>query len=318
MAPASDSGWAIRRNPRSIANARGSRRKSSGRGITRDGRDFEIALPSIDASCRQVEDAGTKGVSRRRSRSTAAGGHGSNCRPVARSSCRQHSSSLGIGETEFQPIAVNFAAEATSPHPRPGRVWRRPPAFGPLPRIVRTNTAASAQLFIVDFRRTLLGVIESDHLAGYTPSGRRLTGQAGRPVERLRTRMPGADVTSGSMADTLMVVAPVYIVIDASTRLPHRTEPIHSLWSLTSCRTPRSRSAFVVAQALRRRRTAMFDPVLARLRDLGCMGLMMSASPDEGVLLGSARPSQLPPGRGTLVTRAHRDQLVQIAWSDPE
>ena len=30
----------------------------------------------------------------------------------------------------------------------------------------------------------------------------------------------------------------------------------------------------------------MFDPVLARLRDLGCMGLMMSASPDEGVLLG--------------------------------
>ena len=31
---------------------------------------------------------------------------------------------------------------------------------------------------------------------------------------------------------------------------------------------------------------AMFDPVLARLRDLGCMGLMMSASPDEGVLLG--------------------------------
>ena len=62
---------------------------------------------------------------------------------------------------------------------------------------------------------------------------------------------------------------------------------------------------------------AMFDPVLARLRDLGCMGLMMSASPDEGVLLGSVRPSQLPPGRGTLVTRSHADQLIQVAWSDP-
>jgi DNA segregation ATPase FtsK/SpoIIIE, S-DNA-T family len=62
---------------------------------------------------------------------------------------------------------------------------------------------------------------------------------------------------------------------------------------------------------------AMFDPVLARLRDGGCIGLMMSASADEGVLLGSVRPSSLPPGRATMVTRGHPDQLVQVAWSDP-
>ncbi len=58
---------------------------------------------------------------------------------------------------------------------------------------------------------------------------------------------------------------------------------------------------------------AMFDPVLAAVRDLGCMGLMMSANPDEGVLLGSVRPVRLPPGRGTLITRAAPDQLVQVA-----
>jgi S-DNA-T family DNA segregation ATPase FtsK/SpoIIIE len=61
----------------------------------------------------------------------------------------------------------------------------------------------------------------------------------------------------------------------------------------------------------------MFDPLLARLRELGGMGLMMSASPDEGVLLGSVRPTPLPPGRGTLVVRGDTDQLVQVAWSDP-
>jgi DNA segregation ATPase FtsK/SpoIIIE, S-DNA-T family len=43
----------------------------------------------------------------------------------------------------------------------------------------------------------------------------------------------------------------------------------------------------------------------------------MSASPDEGVLLGSVRPSSLPPGRGTLITRGNPDQLIQVAWSDP-
>jgi S-DNA-T family DNA segregation ATPase FtsK/SpoIIIE len=62
---------------------------------------------------------------------------------------------------------------------------------------------------------------------------------------------------------------------------------------------------------------AMFDPVLARLRDLGCMGLMMSASPDEGILLGSVRPSAQPPGRGSLITRGQADQLIQVAWTDP-
>jgi S-DNA-T family DNA segregation ATPase FtsK/SpoIIIE len=62
---------------------------------------------------------------------------------------------------------------------------------------------------------------------------------------------------------------------------------------------------------------AMFDPVLARLRELGCAGLMMSASPDEGVLLGSVRPSPLPAGRGTLITRADADQIIQVAWADP-
>ena len=62
---------------------------------------------------------------------------------------------------------------------------------------------------------------------------------------------------------------------------------------------------------------AMFDLILARLRDMGAVGLMMSAGPDEGIVLGSVRPSPLPPGRGTLITRAQPDQLIQVAWADP-
>jgi S-DNA-T family DNA segregation ATPase FtsK/SpoIIIE len=43
----------------------------------------------------------------------------------------------------------------------------------------------------------------------------------------------------------------------------------------------------------------------------------MSASAEEGVLLGSVRPSRLPPGRGTLITRGDPDQIIQVAWIDP-
>jgi S-DNA-T family DNA segregation ATPase FtsK/SpoIIIE len=62
---------------------------------------------------------------------------------------------------------------------------------------------------------------------------------------------------------------------------------------------------------------AMFDPLLSRMRDLGATGIMMSSGPDEGPLLGSARPMPLPPGRAVVVRRGQPDQLVQIGWSEP-
>jgi S-DNA-T family DNA segregation ATPase FtsK/SpoIIIE len=57
---------------------------------------------------------------------------------------------------------------------------------------------------------------------------------------------------------------------------------------------------------------ALFEPLLAGLRDLGCLGLMMSGRPDEASLLG--RPTRLPPGRGVLITRTGEEQLIQVAW----
>ncbi len=60
---------------------------------------------------------------------------------------------------------------------------------------------------------------------------------------------------------------------------------------------------------------AMYDPILSRLREIGTPGLIMSGSPDEGVLLGSVKPSAQPPGRGFLVSRKQGVQLVQTAWT---
>ncbi|MCV7113491.1 hypothetical protein H7I55_21260, partial [Mycolicibacterium setense] len=62
---------------------------------------------------------------------------------------------------------------------------------------------------------------------------------------------------------------------------------------------------------------ALFEPLLAALRDFGCMALMMSGRCDEGPLFGSGRPMPLPPGRAVLVTRAGDERLVQVAWTEP-
>jgi S-DNA-T family DNA segregation ATPase FtsK/SpoIIIE len=60
---------------------------------------------------------------------------------------------------------------------------------------------------------------------------------------------------------------------------------------------------------------AMFDPLLARIRELASPGIVMSGPADEGPLLGNVKPQLLAPGRGWLVTRRGGAGLVQLAWT---
>jgi S-DNA-T family DNA segregation ATPase FtsK/SpoIIIE len=62
---------------------------------------------------------------------------------------------------------------------------------------------------------------------------------------------------------------------------------------------------------------AMYELFLARMRDVGAMGLMMSGHKDEGQLLGGLKPEPLPPGRGRLISRRGEAKLIQLAWLPP-
>ena len=184
--------------------------------------------------------------------------------------------------------------------------------------IMRTNDADSAQLVMVDFRRTLLGVVTSEHLAGYAISAAALTSQLPALLDRLQARMPGDDVTQHQLRTRSWWSGPeIYVVVDDYDLVATATgNPLTPLLDFL----PHAKDLglhVVVARRSGGAARAMFDPILARLRDMGAAGLMMSASPDEGIVLGSVRPSPLPPGRGTLITRAHPDQLIQVAWADP-
>jgi DNA segregation ATPase FtsK/SpoIIIE, S-DNA-T family len=102
---------------------------------------------------------------------------------------------IGIGENELEPVHVDFAeqshlivlGEAACGKTAVLRLLCR--------ELIRTNTADEAQLEIVDFRRTLLGVVESDHLTGYAMSPASLASRLPAIVARLEARMPGENIT---------------------------------------------------------------------------------------------------------------------------
>jgi S-DNA-T family DNA segregation ATPase FtsK/SpoIIIE len=290
-----------------------------GRGITADGREFAIAVPRIDAA---VVD----GLRER---------FGGRVAPpievlpkrvqyddlLTRSPGPRLATEIlvGIGDAELQPVTIDFAEEPHLVLLGESECGKTAALRTICRDLVATNTAQSAQLFIVDFRRGLLGVVESDHLAAYAPSAAALSPQVAALAQRLQGRMPGPDVNQQQLRMRSWWSGPeIYIVIDDYDLVapPNGINPLAPLLEYL----PHAKDIglhVVVARRSGGAARGMFDPVLGRLRDLGCMGLMMSASPDEGVLLGTVRPTQLPPGRGTLVTRSQQQQLVQIAWTDP-
>jgi S-DNA-T family DNA segregation ATPase FtsK/SpoIIIE len=184
--------------------------------------------------------------------------------------------------------------------------------------LVRTSTAEQAQLVVVDYRRGLLGVVESNHLGGYAMSAGALTTLLPELLDRLARRMPGPEITQQQLRNSSWWSGPqVYLLVDdydlVATAAGNPLTPLLEY-------LPHAADLglhLVVARRSGGAARAVYEPLLAALRDLGCMGLVMSGNPDEGPLVGSARPVPLQPGRATLVTRAGGEQLIQVAWSPP-
>ncbi|WP_374022807.1 type VII secretion protein EccCa [Mycobacterium sp. HNNTM2301] len=184
--------------------------------------------------------------------------------------------------------------------------------------IVRTKSPAQAQLLIVDFRRSLLGVVESEHLAGYAMSPGALAGMLPDLLDLLERRMPPADASQAQLRARSWWSGPdVFVVVDdydvvagpAGNPLAPITEYLPY--------APDLGLHLVIARRSGGAERAFFEPLLAGVRDFGCMTLMMSGSPGGDAPFGSSRPGRLPPGRGVLFTRAGDEQLIQVAWSAP-
>lgn len=225
---------------------------------------------------------------------------------------------IGVGEREMQPLTIDFGRQSHLIVLGDGECGKTATLRTVCRGLTRANSAQAVQLFVVDYRRSLLGVVESGHLTGYAISADSLQAQLHPVLEQLRSRLPGVDVSQRQLRDRSWWSGPeLYVVIDDYDLVAVATgNPLGALLEYL----PHAKDLglhVVVARRSAGAARALFDPFLARLRELGSAGLMMSAGPEEGVLLGSTRPVPLPPGRATLSVRGSPDERVQLVWTEP-
>ncbi|MBY0442981.1 MAG: type VII secretion protein EccCb, partial [Mycobacteriaceae bacterium] len=207
---------------------------------------------------------------------------------------------LGLEERELAPVAVDFDNHGHLLIFGDSGCGKTATLRTLCREIVRTGAGQPRQLFIVDFRRTLLGVVEADTLSGYAPALPAVEDLLAKLRDRLR--QPGPDC---------YLVVDDYHVLAASAG--------NQLNSLVDYLPQAADYGLHVVLARRSggAARALYEPLLAGLKDLGCLGLFMSGCPDEGPLIGSHRPMPLPAGRGVLVTSDGRSARVQVGWTEP-
>ena len=312
-----------RRRARTLTNA------PPGRGLTADGRETVIALPRWDGVCSTagLGEALAATVERHQQRWAGQSAPRIELLPVlvehaqlveSASDGRSSEFTVGLGERELQPMTVDFAEQAHLLALGEAGCGKTSLLRLLCHEIVRTRGADGARLEIVDFRRSLLGVVESEHLCGYAASPAALATRMPKLLAMLEARMPGESVTQQQLRDRSWWSGPeIFLVVDDYDLVAASTgNPLTPLADFLPHATDLGLHV-VVARRSGGAARAMFDPLLARMRELGCMGVMMSASPDDGVLLGSVRPSSQPPGRGTLITRRDGEHLIQVGWTEP-
>ncbi len=173
------------------------------------------------------------------------------------------------------------------------------------------------QVVLVDYRRTLLGVVPTSHLRGYAASEPAAQELIAALVEDAKARLPGVDVTAQQLRERSWWTGPdVYVVVDDYDLIVSPSgNPLVPLLSLLA----QGRDVglhLVTARRVGGASKMAYEPITARVREVSPAGLILSGDREEGQLLGGVRASEQPAGRGVLVTRRLVPMLVQVGITD--
>jgi S-DNA-T family DNA segregation ATPase FtsK/SpoIIIE len=301
--------------------------KAPGRGLTRDKLHFLAAVPRIDA--RDTDDDLAAGAADLVERVRTAWPHppAPKVRLLPRMLSAEELWRVANGKDAGIPIGLNEAYLA----PVHLTVTSEPHlvVFGDAEcgktnllrliarSIVERYTPAEAKMIIIDYRRGLLGAVDTGHLLDYSPSPNAVGEMVSGVQQAMAERLPGSGVTPEQLRTRSWWSGPeLFILVDDYDLVTSSGQGLAGLADLL----PQARDIglhLILARRSGGAGRAMYDPVIQRLKELDSPGFVMSGNRDEGVLFGNVRPSPQPAGRGTLVRRSDGVNLVQTAWLAP-
>jgi S-DNA-T family DNA segregation ATPase FtsK/SpoIIIE len=225
---------------------------------------------------------------------------------------------IGISEADLQPVEIDFA---TDPHfllfgdAECGKSsFLRALASS----VMRRFTPEEARIILVDYRRSLMDLPESEHRIGYGIQAQKTHDLMESVAGYMERRLPGPDVTAQQLRERSWWTGPELFVLvdDYDLVAAGPTNPLQPLLEYL----PQARDVGLHLILTRRAGGAgrsLYEPVIQRLRELSAPGLVMSGPSDEGALIGPVKPTPLPPGRGRLITRREGVRLIQLAHQPP-
>ncbi len=201
---------------------------------------------------------------------------------------------IGINEEELAPVVVDFDAQphfvafADTECGKTGLL--RNIAAG----VMENATPAEAKIILVDFRRSMLGVVPDEYLGGYATAPQSCTELMTALAGALKERMPANDITQQQLKERSWWSGPdLFVMIDDYDLIPGGSLG-HPLGPLVEY-LPQARDIGLRVIVTRRSGgagRAMMDPIIGRLKDLSCNGLVMSGTKEEGGLFGGYKASR--------------------------
>ncbi|MDL5352861.1 type VII secretion protein EccCa [Microbacterium sp. zg-YB36] len=189
---------------------------------------------------------------------------------------------------------------------------------GVVQEITRVYRPDEAKIFVVDYRRALLGEVPADYLGAYLTSHELATGGMNDLAQYFGNRIAGPDVTPEQLRErSWWKGADGFIIVDDYDLVAtSQGNPLAVLQPLLA------QAGDVGLHVILTRRTggasrAAYDPIIQRFTDLGVTGILLGGNPEEGALIGRVKPVRAAPGRAQIVSREHGLVSAQLAFPPP-
>lgn len=223
---------------------------------------------------------------------------------------------IGLSESELAPVVLDFDAQPHMVVFGDGECGKTALLRNIAQGLMENASPQECKIILVDFRRTLLGAVENEYLGGYATAAQSCGELMTALGASLQDRLPPSDITQQQLKERSWWHGPdLYVLIDDYDLIPggslnHPLAPIVEY--MAQARDIGLR--VVVTRRIGGAARALMDPIVGRLRDLSCHGLVMSGTKEEGALFGY-KAQLMPPGRGMLISRTVRSDVIQLSWA---